>query len=323
MEEFLRLTAARFLPIIALALVWLVAGAAGFASGLDEPSPAEEMEVAQQRSIPSDPALVEDVFEGRVSDRPQPNRLRTCQVDTDLFSGLNGDLSLAVATPDLELLMGIDEEHLVAPASVVKLFTAVAALRTLGSDFRFQTTVVQGSNPGEVWLVGGGDVTLTRSPLNNYYASNASLADLAQQTVDRLAIQDIVPTAVFVDTSRYSRFSQWDESWRPGSEKLGFVAPVTALQVDGDRTQPTSRLSPRSADPVSRALRWFADDISQFTGRELSLRGEAPVPEGRTLAVVESASLVELLVIMLRDSDNSLAEVIAREVALAVGASSP
>lgn len=215
---------------------------------------------------------------------------------------------------------------MVAPASVVKLFTAVAALNTLGSDFRFRTTVVQGVTPGDVWLVGGGDVTLTRQVASNYYNSEASLEDLAQQTVDRLAIEGISPTRVLVDTSRYASFPPWDDSWRPGSSRLGFIAPVSALQVDADRDQPAVRLSPRSTDPAARAGRWFADALSRRTGQYPTIvqpgsvdQGRAPegrAPEGRALAVVESAPLEQLIHTMLVDSDNSLAEVIAREVAL-------
>ena len=336
-------TITRMFPVLSLALVWSLTGFAGATispkadvaamsvdsgSPLDDPavSPSAEPQPARPLGLePVDPTpiLTEPVEQLRDSERVEPIRLRTCALDQRLLTGLDGELTLAVATTGGELLLGVEETTRVAPASVVKLFTAVAALRTLGPDFRFQTSVVKGANPGEVWLVGGGDVTLTRSLPNNYYDSEASLEDLARQTVDRLGIEGLTPTDLFVDTSRYAHFPQWDDSWRPGSSRLGFVAPVVALQVDGDRDQPGVRLSSRSGDPVSRATRWFADALSRASGQYPTLRGAAPAPEGRALAVVESAPLADLVGIMLVDSDNSLAEVVAREVALATGELDP
>ena len=47
-----------------------------------------------------------------------------------------------------------------APASTTKLATAVAALHVLGPSARFHTTVVTGTSPERIILVGGGDPTL-------------------------------------------------------------------------------------------------------------------------------------------------------------------
>ncbi|MDR9434861.1 D-alanyl-D-alanine carboxypeptidase [Pontimonas sp.] len=260
-------------------------------------------------------------------------RLRTCLVPEALVWDTDGELSVAVSalgddSSEGPLLLGINEDQPVAPASVVKLFTAVAALEVLGPDFRFHTRVRAGETPGDVWLIGGGDVTLTRAAGANYYDSESHLERLAASAV--ATAEGVTIQRVWVDDSRYARFPDWDESWRPGSAALGYVAPITALQVDGDRDQPAVRLSPRSTDPTSRATQWFLDAVER-TGQArpeivesgsasglVSASGLARAPEGRLLAEVSSAPLSQLVQIMLIDSDNSLAEVIAREVALAL-----
>ena len=67
-----------------------------------------------------------------------------------------GDRVLYEANPDAA----------VVPASVTKPFTASVALRVLGADRRFRTTVATASAPvdgvvaADLWLVGGGDPVL-------------------------------------------------------------------------------------------------------------------------------------------------------------------
>src|SRR6476661_5608417 len=69
------------------------------------------------------------------------------------------------------------------PASNLKLLTSAAALRTLGPDHRFATKVLRGPAPGQVVLVGGGDVLLgageSRPEQTLGHAGLATLAALA------------------------------------------------------------------------------------------------------------------------------------------------
>ena len=64
--------------------------------------------------------------------------------------------------------------------SVLKVLTAAAGLSALGPDYRFTTKVVEGSAPGSIVLVGGGDVTLARDG-DNVYPEAPSLQALADQ----------------------------------------------------------------------------------------------------------------------------------------------
>ncbi|MFC7102981.1 D-alanyl-D-alanine carboxypeptidase [Nonomuraea rubra] len=62
-----------------------------------------------------------------------------------------------------EQLFAADPDTAVTPASTTKIITCSAALAALGPDTRFSTRAVQGSAPGNVVLVGGGDPS-SRAP---------------------------------------------------------------------------------------------------------------------------------------------------------------
>ena len=303
------------LPAVATTLVWVLAGALSLSAWPAQPAEAEEstVSIAVDRVSP----LNSEVTERQQTVVSSPaQRIRTCGLPTDLVALENGELTAAVTDSNGELLWSLRADQRVAPASVQKVLTATAAWRVLGPGFRFVTTV-KADNSGNLWFVGGGDPTLTRSPGNNYYDSESSLASLAEQTIVGVSKKGLpAPHTLHLDTSRYQAFREWDESWRAGSWALGYVAPVTSLMVDGDRDNPALRLGARSTNPVSRAQVWFSEALAQ-RGMIFSAFAPASPAQGVEVARVESAPLPELLRIMLEDSDNSLAEALAREVALA------
>lgn len=255
----------------------------------------------------------------RSSELGGPRRIRTCALLAHQLDPDRGALTGTVVDPFTgETLWSRSGDKLVAPASVQKLVTATAAWNALGAEFRFVTRV-QATPDGNMWIVGGGDPTLTRSPGNNYYASNASVSLLVDKALGGMSQAGYAPPRVIhIDTSRYMAFPQWDESWRVRAWALGYVAPVSSLLVDGDRDNPALRLAARSTSPAKRAQAWFAEELRFQGATSVSLGGDSRA-EGQEVARVESAPLPELLRIMLEDSDNSLAEALAREVALASG----
>src|SRR3712207_8088280 len=87
------------------------------------------------------------------------------------------------------------------------LLTAVAALTTLGPDATLETTVVAGSTPGEVVLVGGGDPTLSRTVPSLTYPGAPTVADLAAQVRSSLPAGTQV-TRVVVDNSSEEHTSE-------------------------------------------------------------------------------------------------------------------
>ena len=307
--------------VAAIVLATLIAQPGSGSVDVAEPEIAVAAEAPAPSVAPSSPVA-------QTEPEPEPLRIRTCKVDPELEveSGLEVAGSVALANTG-EVLWEVGAEGPVVPASVLKLVTARAALRVLGPEFRFTTHVVEGSRPGDIWLVGGGDPTLTRTApgATTYYTDPARLSDLASQVVaargDEPASEAF--SRVGIDTSRYDQFPEWNDTWRPNAAALGFVAPVTALMVDGGRITPAERLAPRSANPVDQATKAFVRALSQASGfwRSEVVNGQAPVG-ARVIAEVSSPPLSVLIDQMIRDSDNQIAEALIREVALALSVDS-
>lgn len=193
------------------------------------------------------------------------------------------------------------------PASTIKILTAAATLATFDPDHRFTTRVVEGSTPGEVVLVGGGDPTLAAGR-DGTYPTPASLAALAAETT---ANRTAPITSVVFDTTLFSG-AETQPGWDDDAVSGGYIAPVTALAVDGGRVDPA--LNDRSLDPSAHAGTAFAAALGNVASRA----GSAPAGANE-IASIDSAPVQLLVEQMLRDSDNYIAEVLARQVAVARG----
>ncbi|WP_241977059.1 D-alanyl-D-alanine carboxypeptidase [Cryobacterium sp. Sr8] len=215
-----------------------------------------------------------------------PGRLRTCSV-----AGLAADPRLAdfqaqvVNAETGEVLFDRGGRTATRTASVLKVLTSAAALSVLGPDYRATTTVVAGSEPGQVVLVGGGDVTLSRTPSGNesVYAGAAHLDELARQTAAAwTAAHPGTPiTSLVLDASLFGG-PGWQPGWARTELAAGYMPEITALQVDGDREDPYRGTSPRSEDPIGRAGQAFADALGG--GVSIS-RGTAPSGAAKLAAV--------------------------------------
>jgi serine-type D-Ala-D-Ala carboxypeptidase/endopeptidase (penicillin-binding protein 4) len=198
------------------------------------------------------------------------------------------------------------------PASTAKLLTAVAALTTLGPDATLETTVVAGSTPGEVVLVGGGDPTLSRTVPSLTYPGAPTVADLAAQVRNSLPAGTQV-TRVVVDNSLFEG-PLTASGWGPGDAPSTYAAPVTATAVDGARVEP-SELQ-RSAAPGTDAGTALA--VALGAPDATVVLGDA-AQGAQTLGTVRSAPVARLVEQALSQSDNLLTESLARHVALAGG----
>lgn len=201
--------------------------------------------------------------------------------------------------------------------STMKVVTAAAAVSALGPDHRFTTSVVAGAEPGAVVLVGGGDPTLSRLPSgqDGVYPHAPHLDDLAKQVLAARGGQPV--TAVQVDTALFDG-PAWHPSWPESARTSGSVSNITALMVDGDRDDPTESYSMRSAGAVARAATAFAALLGPAVRVDTT---SVTAPSGaQVLGSVKSATVTELVGMLLTDSDDTLAEVLARHVAIAEGA---
>ncbi|CRZ17874.1 D-alanyl-D-alanine carboxypeptidase/D-alanyl-D-alanine endopeptidase [Mycolicibacterium neworleansense] len=238
-------------------------------------------------------------------------------------SGLAAALAPALANPDLGDVTGrITDAETGAelweqnsgvpmqPASVNKVLTTAAALLTLDRNARLATTVLAvDSQPGLVVLKGGGDTTLSAAPedTDTWYKGAARISDLA----DQVRSSGITVTAVRVDTSEYSGPTM-APGWDPADIEGGDIAPMEPVMLDGGRIQPTTVESRRSTTPALDAGRALAVALKVDPASVTVLPSAV---SGKQIAAVQSAPLIERLRQMMNESDNVMAESIAREVA--------
>lgn len=204
-------------------------------------------------------------------------------------------------------------------ASVMKVLTSAAALSVLGPDHRAATTVVKGAEPGSVVLVGGGDVTLSRtaSGTETVYPGAAHLDELAAQVRAAWDADPANPplTKLVLDASLFGG-DEWEPSWDLVEREFGYMSNITALMVDGDRDNPGAETSWRSPDPIGRAGDAFASELGGISVIE---RGTAPAG-AQQLGQVFSPTVAQLVDKALVVSDNTVAEMLARLVAIETGA---
>jgi D-alanyl-D-alanine carboxypeptidase/D-alanyl-D-alanine-endopeptidase (penicillin-binding protein 4) len=256
-----------------------------------------------------------------------------------LRSALAGPLSAAALGPDVSALVAdpatgrvlLSEQgsRLATPASTTKLATSAAVLALLGPNARFRTRVVRGGTANSVVLVGGGDPTLA---VNAYpaqdYPAPATLANLAAATARALKAQRRTTVSVGYDASLFTGpplAPGWPESY----VSTGNVTPIVSLEVDQGRLTAAGapedsddpyNLRPRATDPAAMAAASFAAllvaDGIHLTGTAVA---QAAPAHAAALASVSSPPLSAIVQQMLTESNNVIAENLARQVALAAG----
>ena len=226
------------------------------------------------------------------------------------------------------------------PASTTKLLTAATALAARGPAYRLTTRVVAGENPGEVVIVGGGDPTMSVDG-NQLFPGAARLDKLAEQVKE--ALGDTPATRVYVDMSLYEG-PETATGWGSSDIAEGQVARIQPFMTNGGRIDPVHNEfggDPRYSNPANAAGKLFAGAIGVKAavragkapetaeggaGAPSGAPGASAAPEaagawtpGRELGKVESPPLVQIVDWMLQQSDNVLAEAVARQVPLAAG----
>ncbi len=252
----------------------------------------------------------------------------SCTVDKQLTSKNIKQLHVEVLDAvSGKTLFSKAEQQPARTASVMKVLTAAVALDVLGPDYRITTSVmVSPSEPGKLYLVGAGDVTLSRMPGNitSYYAKAPKLDSLTRQIASWAKASSVSISAVSVDSSLFGGDKEWHPTWSKLGLSSGYMAPVSALQIDAARItstrNPNSWLAKRTSTPVKQAGELFVASLNKMgiaTGL-VATSAKAPT-DSVVIASVQSRPVSELVVNMLRVSDNSIAEALGRVASIKYG----
>ena len=243
----------------------------------------------------------------------------------DLLAQSGARSCVAVYEGERPVLLRRPDQPLV-PASTQKILVATAALAVLGPDFRYETRVVaegppHDGNAGTLWLVGAGDPTLATPEYVH------SLADRPRfqlhQATPMTALVDGLKTAgittltggIVGDDSRYDR-TRIVPSWKAGYLIDNEVGPLGALVVNSGFTAFALGAEKRADDPAAHA----ASELTRLaTGAGITVvgaarSGVAPAEATVTVATVKSPPLADIVAGMLRESDNTTAELLVREL---------
>ena len=257
---------------------------------------------------------------------------------------------------DAEPVVREQADALLVPSSLMKIVTAAAILEIAGPAATYTTEVfvradaldaaADGVLVGDVYLVGRGDPVLSTLAYVRRFDEpivHTDFTELAVAAGAALREQGVatVEGAVVADESRFPEAErdyagQYPQPgarpiWKGSYVRENQVGPLSALLLnDGYVSFPPSsdfasrRQNVRAADPALHVAQ-VLDGLIEARGVGVSgdaLKGTAPPPsELRSLAVVESPPMAEIVARMLRHSDNTTAEMLLKEIGRRVSGS--
>ena len=313
---------------VALSVAVLLGAGGAFYTGVVTAGISAE-EIAH--TVVLEPEVVTETLSNRVTPAVElaPLRIPTCSLSPLWESESLGGFSGVVLDPlTNEVLFNRGMETLLAPASVQKILTGVAALSTWGPDATFSTSTFSTDDPEVLVLVAGGDLTLTASPVGteSVYVGAAKLSDLAEQTVSALEAslpedEDVTIRELVVDATLWDPDDNWRDAWASSARTNGYISRITPLQIDGDRFNPSAVMGQRSGDPMGRAASAFVSALREAgnSARFVRVSFDTKPENANPVASVSSRPVSELVTYMVKESDNTVAEMLGRQISLAQG----
>jgi D-alanyl-D-alanine carboxypeptidase/D-alanyl-D-alanine-endopeptidase (penicillin-binding protein 4) len=217
-----------------------------------------------------------------------------------------------------KVLVDIESEQSMIPASTLKIFTGIAAMDVLGSQTRFETIVKREGNL--LTIVGGGDPTLVSQTPENWRGKPPGSEQ--PPSIDQLA--DLTATAIGQTTESFvvnfddSLFSdlQAHPTWPYKYIRTGEVAPAQGLTMDFGINDSEAVMK----DPAQSAAQYFADALTAL-GIPATLGERKKADETATvLTSIKSATVTDIVERMITTSNNTMAEFLAHHIGGASGA---
>lgn len=239
-------------------------------------------------------------------------------------NSIDGAVAEFLATPEIGTTVGFEvidastgqvvASHnanvAIPPASSTKLLTAAAALSALGPETRLPTTTVLSDST--VVLVGGGDLLLGTGPAAAGADGHASLTDLADQTAQALAARGITQISLGVDDTLFEGIGPVGRQPTEWQWIIDMVPLALHGGYDGTRIQSRVDYAMLSAQTLAAELQARGITVTETN------RMTAPA-HAELVGAVYSAPIEDVVGFMLRTSNNSVAEALARLVAIARG----
>ena len=314
---------AHLLSSLTLVTIATVAGIGAVSAEKEEPR-----EPAEVAASPVTPVL---------SARRVPELLAAPQADAALVTELQaiadrqpGVSCLVVASGGRTILLD-DPDLPLAPASLTKLVTAVAALEVLGPDHVFRTRVVAEAEPvdgvvEQAWLVGSGDPLLATSDFVSSFENQPQTATLVEPLAEALTAAGVTSIGTLTgDGTRYDA-DRYPDAWPERFIDQDQSGPLSALSVNDswetfpplpDLDEPDET---PAEDPDEHAARVVAGALGAG-GVSVGATASGAAPETATveLAVLESPPLSDVVGQLLRESENHTGELLLKEIAVAHG----
>lgn len=209
------------------------------------------------------------------------------------------------------------------PASNFKILTDYALLRTENPYARYSTSVVQ--KDSSLTLKAGGDTLLSPGKSDDSkIVGRAGLKTLAEDTVAALKDGEQKKFTVNRDTSMYTG-PDINPAWAQEDIDAGFVNRISAMAFLShyNPTADNQASTTRPSEPALKVHQRFVDELNaagKSAGLSFTLGDRTSAPEEASeVASVESATVAEQAGYMMRESDNMLAEALARNAAVAAG----
>lgn len=214
----------------------------------------------------------------------------------------------------------------VTPASTMKLLTATAVLQRLDPGSRLRTAVLGGAPvdaggtvDGDLYLVGGGDPVLGTMPFGAHWTGRPRLVNAIENLADRVVAAGVrrVTGRVIGDDGRYESLRylpSWPAKYRTENE----IGPLSALTVNDAFARWSPAIVP-FADPTAGAAGVLTGLLRERGVQIDNDPAGGSLPSGATeITALESPTIAELVDDMLRNSDNTTAELLLRELGLRV-----